>query len=296
MEAVLAAAPDAAAAEQAVQVERAQESVTPGSMAAISNHCRWTRPIRSQASPDCHRHGGDDYGSVSVVAVLLGGGPPGSVPVTRCDSLRIRPLVACLASDLSVVVPAPAWPTSWPDQKPVRPAGRDPSQMCRSVTPTQAGADPSTRSLEGPAGAHAGRARRCRRRCRHPPRHPPSRDRLPDRGADRTCTIRNDSTGYAQLLAWIVDHAPGPRLVGVDRGHPQLRRRAVPRGDRRRPAGHRVPSNPPARPAAGRASPTRSTRTWPCWPRCAWTPTGCPSRAPTATGRRCGSCSAPATT
>src|SRR4051794_38854006 len=27
------------------------------------------------------------------------------------------------------------------------------------------------------------------------------------------CSIRNDSTGYAQLLAWIVDHAPGPRLV-----------------------------------------------------------------------------------
>src|SRR3954471_2238027 len=23
------------------------------------------------------------------------------------------------------------------------------------------------------------------------------------------CSIRNDSTGYAQLLAWIVDHAPG---------------------------------------------------------------------------------------
>ncbi len=27
------------------------------------------------------------------------------------------------------------------------------------------------------------------------------------------CSIRNDSTGYAQLLAWVVDHAPGPRLV-----------------------------------------------------------------------------------
>ena len=27
------------------------------------------------------------------------------------------------------------------------------------------------------------------------------------------CSIRNDSTGYAQLLAWIVDHAPGPRLA-----------------------------------------------------------------------------------
>jgi len=27
------------------------------------------------------------------------------------------------------------------------------------------------------------------------------------------CSIRNDSTGYAQLLAWIVDHAPGPQLA-----------------------------------------------------------------------------------
>jgi transposase len=27
------------------------------------------------------------------------------------------------------------------------------------------------------------------------------------------CTISNDSTGYAELLAWILDHAPGPRLV-----------------------------------------------------------------------------------
>jgi transposase len=27
------------------------------------------------------------------------------------------------------------------------------------------------------------------------------------------CSIRNDSSGFAQLLAWIVDHAPGPRLV-----------------------------------------------------------------------------------
>ena len=26
-------------------------------------------------------------------------------------------------------------------------------------------------------------------------------------------TISNDSSGYAELLAWIVDHAPGPRLV-----------------------------------------------------------------------------------
>jgi transposase len=28
-----------------------------------------------------------------------------------------------------------------------------------------------------------------------------------------TCSITNDSSGYAELLAWILDHAPGPRLV-----------------------------------------------------------------------------------
>jgi hypothetical protein len=46
----------------------------------------------------------ETYGFVSVLAVLLGGGPPGSVSVTRCDSLRIWPFRACPSSDLSVVV------------------------------------------------------------------------------------------------------------------------------------------------------------------------------------------------
>ncbi len=27
------------------------------------------------------------------------------------------------------------------------------------------------------------------------------------------CSIDNDSSGYAQLLAWIIDHTPGPRVV-----------------------------------------------------------------------------------
>lgn len=27
------------------------------------------------------------------------------------------------------------------------------------------------------------------------------------------CSISNDTAGYAELLGWIVDHAPGPRLV-----------------------------------------------------------------------------------
>jgi transposase len=28
-----------------------------------------------------------------------------------------------------------------------------------------------------------------------------------------TCSISNDTSGYAQLLAWILDHAPGPRIA-----------------------------------------------------------------------------------
>src|SRR3954453_4434151 len=28
-----------------------------------------------------------------------------------------------------------------------------------------------------------------------------------------TCQVSNDSTGYAELLAWILDHTPGPRLA-----------------------------------------------------------------------------------
>ena len=27
------------------------------------------------------------------------------------------------------------------------------------------------------------------------------------------CSITNDTSGYAQLLAWILEHAPGPRIV-----------------------------------------------------------------------------------
>jgi hypothetical protein len=64
---------------------------------------------------DCGTGPARTYGSVSVVAVLLGGGPPGSVSVTRCDSLRIRPLRRALHLTCLSWLPAPAWPTSWPD-------------------------------------------------------------------------------------------------------------------------------------------------------------------------------------
>src|SRR4029453_19404637 len=50
----------------------------------------------------------ETYGSVSVVAVLLGGGPPGSASVTRCDSLRIRPLRRALLLTSPSGLPTPA--------------------------------------------------------------------------------------------------------------------------------------------------------------------------------------------
>jgi transposase len=36
---------------------------------------------------------------------------------------------------------------------------------------------------------------------------------LPTGAPIATCTITNDSRGYAQMLAWIGDHAPGPRVA-----------------------------------------------------------------------------------
>jgi len=43
-------------------------------------------------------------GSVSVVAVLLGGSAPGSVPAARCDPYWDLAASACLGLDLSAVV------------------------------------------------------------------------------------------------------------------------------------------------------------------------------------------------
>jgi transposase len=41
---------------------------------------------------------------------------------------------------------------------------------------------------------------------------------LPTGAPIATCTITNDSRGFARLLAWIVDHAPGPRTVASIEG------------------------------------------------------------------------------
>jgi hypothetical protein len=77
-----------------------------------------------------------------------------------------------------------------------------------------------------------------------------------------TCHVSNDSTGFAQLLAWILDHAPGPRMVvSIERTGSYrvgLDRAAAAAGLASSNA-----SGPTARPVEERASPTPSMRTWP---------------------------------
>src|SRR5919107_950558 len=41
---------------------------------------------------------------------------------------------------------------------------------------------------------------------------------LPTGAPIATCSISNDTTGYAHLLAWILDHAPGPRIAVLVEG------------------------------------------------------------------------------
>ena len=72
-------------------------------------------------------------------------------------------------------------------------------------------------------------------------------------------TISNDSSGYAELPAWIVDHTPGPRLVVSIEGT-----RSYGVGLARAAAAAGLIVLECEQPAAERASPTRSTRTWPC--------------------------------
>ena len=122
---------------------------------------------------------------------------------------------------------------------------------------------------------------------------------LPNGAPIAVTTISNDTTGYAQLLARIVEHAPGPRVVVSIEGTRSygvgLARAAAAAGlvvlECEQP--HRKTRRGRAK---SRASPTRSTPTWPSCPRCAWTPSGCPPHARTGTAKRYGSCSAPATT
>ena len=185
--------------------------------------------------------------SVSVVAVLLGGSTPGSVPATRRDSPEIRPPPACLVVDPSVAVAG---------HRPGPPAGlirslskrRGPSQMCRSVIPSRPVPTLTRAQEKGQAVAHVGRAHRRRRRCRHPPRHPSVEIAYPTGAPIATIAISNDSTGYAELLAWISTTLPGRgwqcRLRALAATESDWPARSPPRA-----AGHRVrtaqPHSPP---------------------------------------------------
>jgi transposase len=109
-----------------------------------------------------------------------------------------------------------------------------------------------------------------------------------------TRKISNDSSGFAELLAWIVDHAPGPRVVVAFEG---TRSFGVGLARAVAAAGLTVIEceQPYRKSRRGKGKSTRSTPIWRCSPRYAWMPIGYPYLAPTATARRCGSCSAPAT-
>jgi transposase len=83
-----------------------------------------------------------------------------------------------------------------------------------------------------------------------------------------TRKISNDSSGFAELLAWILDRAPGPRVVVSIEG---TRSFGVGLARAVAAAGLTVIEceQPNHRRVAGRASPTRSTPISRCSPRCA---------------------------
>jgi len=116
---------------------------------------------------------------------------------------------------------------------------------------------------------------------------------LPNGAPIAVTTISNDTTGYAELLAWIVDHAPGPRLAlsieGTRSYGVGLARAATAVGltvlECEQP-------NRKARRGKGKSDPIDAHLAVLATLRL--DADRCPSRAPTATARRCGSCSAPA--
>ena len=107
----------------------------------------------------------------------------------------------------------------------------------------------------------------------------------------RTHSVSNDCTGYAELLAWIVDHAPSARIVVANEG---ARSYGAGLAHALVAAGLTVieceePSRTTRR---GAVNPTRSMRTWLCSTPSSLTPTTCPPHAPTVTAKRC-ACSSP---
>src|SRR3954447_6817259 len=87
--------------------------------------------------------------------------------------------------------------------------------MCHTVTSTQAGADrPSPLPTEGtrPAPMLEELLDAVVGVDTHRDTHQVE-IALPNGVSIASTTISNDATGYAELLAWIVDHAPGPRVA-----------------------------------------------------------------------------------
>jgi hypothetical protein len=107
-----------------------------------------------------------------------------------------------------------------------------------------------------------------------------------------TVSISNDERGFATALAWITDHAPGPRIVVALEGTHSY---GVGLARALQAAGLPVvESERPRRRERRRGKSIRSTLGWPRCTRCAWMPTGYPHPGPTVTVRRCAFCSAPA--
>src|SRR5947209_6435133 len=95
-----------------------------------------------------------------VVAVLLGGGPPGSAPVTLRDSGLIWPLRRVLSLTCPWWLPAPAWPTSWPDLEACPPEGVTPHRSAAVVIAPRPVPTVDRCPWEGhPASGHVGRSR-----------------------------------------------------------------------------------------------------------------------------------------
>ena len=110
-----------------------------------------------------------------------------------------------------------------------------------------------------------------------------------------TCQISNDTTGYAQLLAWIIDHAPGPRLVVSIEGTRSYGVGLARAARRRRPAV--IECEQPTRKARrgkGKSDPIDAHLA--VLTALRLDADRLPTRALTATAKRCGSCSAPART
>ena len=132
--------------------------------------------------------------------------------MTRRDSDMIWPLWRALCSTCPSRLPAPAWPTSWLDQKHVR-ASVTRHRYATTVT-IQVGADvdrplrKDTRPVamlaevvDGVIGADTHRDTN------------QVEIAYPSGAVIATRSFSNDSVGHAEALAWVFEHVPGPRLV-----------------------------------------------------------------------------------